>query len=35
MTWADNAPIWLYSDSSGVRVLYGTAPNYGADQVTK
>jgi hypothetical protein len=30
MTWADNAPIWLYKNSSGERVLYGTAPEIGA-----
>jgi hypothetical protein len=30
MTWADNAPIWLYKNSSGVRVLYGAAPEIGA-----
>ena len=35
MTWADNADVWLYKDSTGTRVLYGTAPNQGADQVTK
>jgi hypothetical protein len=32
MTWADNAPIWLYKKSDGVRVLYGSAPHYGAYQ---
>jgi hypothetical protein len=30
MTWSDKAPIWLYKNSSGVRVLYGTAPDIGA-----
>lgn len=30
MTWADNAPIWLYKNSSGEIVLYGRAPDYGA-----
>lgn len=30
MTWADNAPVWLYKKSDGVRVLYGTAPEQGA-----
>jgi hypothetical protein len=30
LTWADDAPIWLYMDSSGRRVLYGTAPDLGA-----
>jgi hypothetical protein len=30
MTWADNAPIWLYKNSSGERVLYGSAPEQGA-----
>lgn len=29
-TWADGAPVWLYSNSSGERVLYGTAPDLGA-----
>jgi len=32
MTWADDAPIWLYKDSDGDIVLNGTAPNYGAYQ---
>ena len=32
MTWADNAPIWLYSDSSGRRVLNGAAPDIGAHE---
>lgn len=31
-TWSDNAPVWLYKDSSGNVVLNGTAPNYGAYQ---
>lgn len=30
MTWADDAPIWLYKKSDGTRVLYGSAPDYGA-----
>ncbi len=29
-TWSDNAPIWLYKNSSGQQVLYGSAPDYGA-----
>jgi hypothetical protein len=32
MTWADNAKIWLYKNSSGVRVLYGRAPDIGAHE---
>ena len=32
MTWDDEDPIWLYKDSDGTVVLYGTAPNYGAGQ---
>jgi hypothetical protein len=32
MTWADKAPIWLYKNSSGVRVLYGRAPDIGAHE---
>ena len=30
MTWSDNSPIWLYKNSSGQQVLYGSAPDYGA-----
>lgn len=30
MTWADNAPVWLYIRSDGTRVLYGSAPDIGA-----
>jgi hypothetical protein len=30
MTWAAGAPIWLYSKSDGVRILYGAAPDIGA-----
>lgn len=30
MTWADNAPVWLYMKSDGSRVLYGSAPEVGA-----
>lgn len=30
MTWEDDAPIWLYKKSDGTRVLYGSAPDYGA-----
>jgi len=29
-SWADDAPIWLYKKSDGERVLYGSAPDYGA-----
>ena len=29
-TWSSGAPIWLYTNSSGQRVLYGTAPDLGA-----
>lgn len=29
-SWADNAPIWLYKDSDGDIVLYGTSPDIGA-----
>lgn len=32
MTWADDAPIWLYKKSDGERVLYGSAPDYGAHE---
>jgi len=32
MTWSNGAPIWLYQDSSGRRVLYGNAPDYGANE---
>lgn len=32
LTWADNASVWLYSDSSGTRVLIGSAPDYGAHE---
>ncbi len=30
ITRNDNEPVWLYSNSSGTRVLYGTAPDIGA-----
>lgn len=30
MTWADDDPVWLYKNSDGDRVLYGTAPDLGA-----
>jgi xanthosine utilization system XapX-like protein len=33
MTWATGAPVWLYRDSSGRRVLYGNAPDIGAYEV--
>lgn len=32
MTWSDNANIWLYKKSDGQRVLYGSAPDYGAHE---
>jgi len=32
MTWNNNAPIWLYKKSDGARVLYGSAPDYGASE---
>jgi len=30
ISWADNAPVWLYKDSDGTVVLSGSAPDYGA-----
>jgi PKD repeat protein len=30
ISWNNNAPVWLYKNSSGERVLNGTAPNLGA-----
>jgi hypothetical protein len=35
MTWSDGAPIWLYKNSSGQQVLYGTAPDLGAHPVVR
>ncbi len=32
MTWTDKAKIWLYSNSNGKRILYGTAPDIGAHE---
>ena len=32
MTWTNDAPIWLYKNSSGKRVLYGAAPDIGAHE---
>ncbi|MEO0249212.1 MAG: hypothetical protein ABIN58_06640, partial [candidate division WOR-3 bacterium] len=32
MTWSDRANIWLYKKSDGKRVLYGSAPDYGAHE---
>lgn len=32
LTWSSSAPIWLYKNSSGTRVLYGSAPDYGASE---
>jgi hypothetical protein len=31
-TWSDNANIWLYKDSDGTIVLYGSAPDIGAHE---
>lgn len=31
-SWADDAPIWLYKNSSGERLIAWDAPNIGADQ---
>jgi PKD repeat protein len=35
VTWADNSRIWLFKNSKGERVLYGTAPNIGAHEFDK
>jgi hypothetical protein len=35
MTWANRAPIWLYRNSSGQQVLYGTAPDLGAHPLVR
>lgn len=32
MTWSKGAPIWLYKRSDGSQVLYGAAPDYGANE---
>jgi len=32
LTWSDNAPVYLYKKSDGVRVLYGSAPDQGAHE---
>lgn len=32
MTWADNAPVWLYKKSDGEVVLYKTGPDMGAHE---
>jgi hypothetical protein len=32
MTWSDNAPVWLYKNSSGQVVLRGSAPDCGAHE---
>ena len=32
MTWSDDANIWLYKNSSGDIVLYGSAPDQGAHE---
>jgi hypothetical protein len=31
-TWSDNDPVWLYKKSDGTRVLYESAPEYGAHE---
>jgi len=31
-SWADDASIWLYKDSNGTIVLYGAAPDQGANE---
>ena len=33
-TWNDGDPIWLYKDSRGNQVLYGSAPDIGAFEYT-
>jgi hypothetical protein len=35
MTWVSGSSIWLYKNSSGQRVLYGTASDIGAFQVVR
>jgi hypothetical protein len=30
MSWNDRDKVWLYKKSDGARVLYGSAPDYGA-----
>jgi hypothetical protein len=30
ITWSNNAPVWLFKQSDGSQVLYGSAPDYGA-----
>lgn len=32
MTWNDRANIWLYKKSDGTRVIYGSAPDFGAHE---
>jgi len=32
ITWSTNAPVWLFKDSSGKQVLYGSAPDMGASE---
>jgi hypothetical protein len=32
MTWSNGAKIWLYKKSDGSRVLFGSAPDYGAHE---
>ena len=32
ISWSDGASVWLYRNSSGTQVLYGSAPDYGANE---
>lgn len=32
LTWSNNAPVWLYKNSKGTQVLYGSAPDLGANE---
>jgi hypothetical protein len=32
ISWSANDPVWLFKDSSGRQVLYGSAPDYGASE---
>ena len=32
MTWSNNDSVWLYKNSSGEQVLYGSAPDQGAHE---
>ncbi len=35
LSWEDGAPIWLYRDSGGRQVLYGSAPDIGAHEFVR